>query len=69
MDTVQRADRLVANDDFRIHNECPGQTYALALTAGKFVRIAKIVLRLQSDDVQECETPAPGVAPYSPSYE
>ena len=37
---VQRADRLVADDELRVGRERAGDADALALAAGKFVRVA-----------------------------
>ena len=46
---VQRRDRLVRDDKFRLHDDAAGDAHALALAAGELVRIAGQVLRQQSD--------------------
>ena len=46
---VQRGDGFVRNDELRLHNHGARQTDTLALTAGKFVRVAGQVLREQTD--------------------
>ena len=37
---VERGDRFVANDEFRLDRQCPGNGNPLALAAGEFMRIA-----------------------------
>src|ERR1700735_3326135 len=39
---VERGHRFVANQELRLHGECPGDADALALAAGKLVRIATL---------------------------
>ncbi len=50
---VERRDRLVANDEFRINGERACDADALALAAGKLVRITVGVIRLQPDQTQQ----------------
>ncbi len=57
---VERGDRLVANDEFRIHRESARDADALALAAGKFVRIPVGVIRLKADEAQEFLNPPLG---------
>lgn len=45
---VERGNRFVANNEFRIQRERARDTYTLALTAGKFVRVALVIMRLKS---------------------
>jgi len=45
---VERRDRLVADDQFGLGRERPGDADALALTAGELVRITIAVLRIQT---------------------
>ena len=47
---VQRGNGLVGNDEFRVHNQRPGNADALALAAGKLVRKAVVVLRRKTAD-------------------
>ncbi len=50
---VERGDRLVGDDEFRTDRERPRDADALALAAGKFVRIAVCVIGLQTDHLQQ----------------
>ena len=50
---VQRADRLVADDEARFHGQGARNANALALAAGKFVRVAAGILRAQADLVEQ----------------
>ena len=52
---VQRRYRFIANDELRVHRERAGNADALALTAGKFVRIARSVLGIQPDVAQQLQ--------------
>ncbi len=36
---IQRRNRLVADDELRVHRECPGNADALPLAAGELMRI------------------------------
>ncbi len=45
---IERRNRLVADDQFRLENERPGNADALALAAGKLVRIAVECIRRQT---------------------
>ena len=50
---VQRGDRLVADDQIRIERDGAGDADALALPAGKLVRIAVAVFARDADRVQQ----------------
>ena len=50
---VERRDRLVADDQFRLDRQRPGNGDALALAAGEFVRIAAREARLEADQPQQ----------------
>ena len=45
---IQCADGLIGNDELRLHDQRPGDTDALALSAGKFVRKAGSKFRQQA---------------------
>ena len=49
---VERRDRLVADDEFRVHREGARDADALALAAGKLVRIAIRMIGLKADEAQ-----------------
>src|ERR1700682_147514 len=50
---IQRRYRLVTDDEFRFDRERPSNGDALALAAGKFVRVAARKARLQPDQTQQ----------------
>ena len=50
---VQRRDRLVRDDEFRLDGERAGDADALALAAGEFVREAASMLRVQPHAPQQ----------------
>ena len=50
---VERRDRLVADDQLRVHGQGAGDADALALAAGELVREAVVVLRVQPDDLEQ----------------
>src|SRR6266478_4590593 len=50
---IQGGDRLIADDEFRLHGQGARDADALALAAGKFVRVALHHLGLQTDVAQE----------------
>ncbi len=54
---IERRDRLVAHDQVGIGSERPRNADALALAAGKLVRIARGVLGLQADDLEQFAHP------------
>ena len=58
---VQRRYRLVGDDHFRIQRQRPGNADALPLAAGKLVRVAPGVLRLQADALQQPGDPPAGI--------
>ena len=45
---VERGNRLVADDEFWFQSKRRSDTDTLALTAGKFMRVTVVVMRLQS---------------------
>ena len=46
---IQGADRLIGDNQLRLHNQGPGDSHALALSAGKLVRIPAGVFRRKAD--------------------
>src|SRR5882724_10528863 len=50
---VERRDRLVADDQFRLDRERPRNPDALTLAAGKFVRVPRHVAGLQADGLEQ----------------
>ena len=54
---VERRDRLVTNDEFRVHRQGPGNTDALTLTTRHFVRITVGERRCQTTDIQQMPNP------------
>ena len=46
---VERRDRLVQHQDFRIEHQRPGNGDALPLTAGEHMRIARVMLGTKTD--------------------
>ena len=50
---VERRDRLVADDQLRVDRERAGDADALALAAGELVREAVVVLRVETDDLEQ----------------
>ena len=50
---VERRDALVGDDDLRRERQGPGDADALALAAGKFVRVALHLLGRQADPLEE----------------
>jgi len=57
---VERADRLVADDQARPHDERPGDRDPLALSAGELVRVPVRGARLEPDALQDLSTERPG---------
>ena len=57
-DTSRAETDSSANDDFRIHRQCAGDTDALALPAGEFMRIAYGHRGIQIDALQQFPNPA-----------
>ena len=49
---VQRGDRLIRDDELRLHDHSAGNTDTLALSAGELVRIAGLVLGQKTDILQ-----------------
>ena len=56
---IQRAHRLVADDELRLHRQRAGDADALALAAAEFVRITPRVGRIQADGVQQFRNALP----------
>ena len=54
---VERGDRLVEHEELRIRRQRARHADALALSAGKLVRITLAILRLQSDLLQQLRDP------------
>src|SRR5690349_9292929 len=52
---VERRDRLVADDELRLHRERSRDADALTLPAGKFMRIAAHVIGLQPDGLEQAD--------------
>ena len=52
---VQRGDRLVADDELRVHGKRSCNADSLALTAGKFMRVARGMLSVESDGCHEVQ--------------
>ena len=52
---VQRADRLVADNQLRVERQCARNADALPLSAGKLVRIARVDLFAQTNVVHELQ--------------
>ncbi len=50
---VERRDRLIRNDQFRVERESSRDADALALPAGEFVRVTIHVIRIKSDATQK----------------
>ena len=50
---VERADRLVADDELRVERQRPGDADALALAAGELVRVAVDVGLVEADPGQQ----------------
>ena len=59
---VERRRRLIANDELGIGRKRARDRDALALSAGKFVRIFAAVVGMQSDQSQEFSDPVPDLA-------
>jgi hypothetical protein len=49
---VERADRLVAHNEFRLHGERPRDADALPLAAAEFMRVTPGVFGRKADGVQ-----------------
>ena len=54
---VERRDRLVEHDDFRLQHQRAGDGDALPLAAGEHVRIAPVMLRPEADARTACRAP------------
>src|SRR5439155_804007 len=50
---VERRDRLVADDQLRVDGEGARDTDSLALAAGELVREPVVVLRVETDDLEQ----------------
>ena len=50
---VEGGDRLVGDDQLRLHGERPGDADALALAAGELVRVAVDVLGVEADQLEQ----------------
>jgi hypothetical protein len=50
---VERRDRLVADDQLRVHRQGARDADALPLAAGELVRKAVVVLRVEADDLEQ----------------
>ena len=56
-DGIERAERLVHQEDGRIGRQGARHAYALALAAGKFARIARGDVGIESDELQQFMQP------------
>ena len=52
---VQCGNRLVTNDELRVHGQCTGNAHALTLTAGELVAVAVCVLAVQANALQQSD--------------
>jgi hypothetical protein len=50
---VERGDRFIGDQNFRVERQCPGNPDPLPLAAGEFVRIAFHGARVEADQTQE----------------
>ena len=66
---VERADRLVADDQARLERQCARDHHALALAAGQLMRIGVGMARQEADAREECPTadrrPPSGLIPWT----
>ena len=54
---VQRGDRLIGDDEFRVHGQCPGDADPLALAAAELVGITIVVLFPETDLIEQFHHP------------
>lgn len=54
---IESRDRLIANDQFWLQGECPGNPKTLTLATGKLMRIKPIVLRSQANLLEQLRDP------------
>src|SRR6185312_3217228 len=54
---VERADRLVGDDELGVAGQCGGDAHALALPAGELVRVPVGIPAGQPDEVEQLDHP------------
>ena len=57
---IQRGNRLIADDQGRLKGQGAGNTNTLALTAGKFMRVAVGKSRVQTHQFEQSFSTVPG---------